>query len=169
MPLKFQGRVFDVRSDQVQLPDGQITHLDVVVHGGAVVAVPVDMEGNLWFVRQYRHAAGVTLLELPAGSLEEGEDLFACVQRELQEEIGMSARHLEKIGAFYLAPGYSTELLHIFLARDLSPAPLPGDADEFLQVEKYPLTEAYAMAANGTIQDAKSLASLFLARPFINS
>lgn len=167
--LRFQGRVFDVRRDQVKLPNGQTTDLDVVVHGGAVVAVPVDADGNLWFVRQYRHAAGVELLELPAGSVEEGEDLVEGARRELQEEIGMSAGSIEKIGAFYLAPGYSTELLHIFLARDLSSDPLPRDDDEFLQVEQYPIAEAYRMAETGVLQDAKSLAALFLVRPLLHA
>ncbi len=167
--LRFQGRVFDVRRDQVKLPNGQTTDLDVVVHGGAVVAVPVDADGNLWFVRQYRHAAGVELLELPAGSVEEGEDLVEGARRELQEEIGMSAGSIEKIGAFYLAPGYSTELLHIFLARDLSFDPLPGDDDEFLQVEQYAIAEAYRMAETGVLQDAKSLAALFLVRPLLHA
>lgn len=165
--LKFQGRVFDVRSDRVKLPNGQTTTLDVVVHGGAVVIVPVDDEGNIWFVRQYRYAVGLELLELPAGSIKPGEDLVLGARRELQEEIGMSARSLERLGSFYLAPGYSTELLHIFLGRDLYADPLPGDEDEILQAEKYALSEAYTMAANGVIQDAKSLASLFLARPLL--
>lgn len=165
--LKFQGRVFDVRTDQVRLPDGQTTHLDVVVHGGAVVMVPVEADGKLWFVRQYRHVIGSELLEFPAGSVEEGENLFEGAQRELREETGFSAKVLEKIGTFYLAPGYSTELLHIFLARDLSPDPLSGDMDEFLQAEKYSQEEAYRMASNGAIRDAKSLAALLLARPFL--
>jgi len=164
--LIFEGRVFKLRSDQVRLPNGQVTNLDIVVHGGAVVAVPVDADG-IWFVRQYRHAAGVELVELPAGTIEVGEDLFECVQRELREEIGMSAGTLEQIGSFYLAPGYSTELLHIFIARDLSPAPLPGDIDEILHAEKYSIEEAYEMAVQGIIQDAKSLASLLLVQPLL--
>lgn len=163
--MKFEGRVFDVRSDVVRLPDGQTTPLDVVIHGGAVVIVPIDADGSIWFVRQYRHPAGVELVELPAGAVEADEDLLAGAQRELREEIGYSAGHLEKIGKFFLAPGYSTELLHIFLARDLTFAPLQGDVDEFLQAEKYSPAEAYAMAQNGTIQDAKTLAALFLTWP----
>ena len=162
--LLFEGRVFTLRSDQVRLPDGQVTRLDIVVHGGAVVLVPVDTEGNIWFVRQYRHAAEVTLVELPAGALEPGEDVLECAQRELREEIGMSAALFQKLGTFYLAPGYSTEQLHIFLAQGLSPDPLPGDVDEFLSVEKIPVAEVYTMASEGIIQDAKTLASLLLAQ-----
>ncbi|GAB4580637.1 MAG: NUDIX hydrolase [Anaerolineales bacterium] len=165
--LKFEGRVFDVRTDRVRLPDGQTTKLDVVVHGGAVVIVPVDADDGLWFVRQYRHAAGGELIEFPAGGIEEGEDLQEGAQRELREEIGMSAENMQNIGSFYLAPGYSTERLHIFLARGLSPAPLERDVDEFLQVEKHSQAETLAMAQNGLIQDAKSLAAFLLAQPYL--
>lgn len=165
--LKFTGRVFSVHSDQVRLPDGQTTLLDVVVHGEAVVIVPVDADGGLWFVRQYRYPAKVELLELPAGAVEKGEDMLEGAQRELREEIGYSAKTIEKIGTFYLAPGYSTERLHIFLARDLTLAPLARDVDEFLQTEKYSLANVYAMAQDGTFQDAKTLAALLLAKPLL--
>lgn len=165
--LLFEGRVFALRRDQVRLPDGQVTGLDIVVHGGAVVLLPVDADGNIWFVRQYRHAAGEMLVELPAGTVEPGEDILDCAQRELREEIGMSAASFQKLGTFYLAPGYSTEQLHIFLAQDLSSDPLPGDVDEFLSVEKIPVAEVYNMAGGGTIQDAKTLASLLLAQHFL--
>ena len=163
----YNGRVFDLRQDQVRLPNGRVTHLDIVEHPGAVVMVPVDAQGNLWFVRQYRHAAGKWLLELPAGTLEEGEDIESCAHRELREEIGMAAGKVQKIGEFYIAPGYSTEFLHIYLASDLSPAPLPGDDDEFIQVESLTIDQAYALAGQGSIPDAKTLAALFLARPYL--
>ncbi|HNB52743.1 MAG TPA: NUDIX hydrolase [Anaerolineales bacterium] len=166
--LKFEGRVFSVRSDLVRLPDAQTTRLDVVIHGGAVVIVPVDADGNLWFVRQYRYPAGSELVEFPAGSVEEEEDLLEGAQRELREEVGFAAGALEKIGGFFLAPGYSTEYLHIFLARDLSYAPLKGDIDEFVQTEKYTPAEALAMAQNGSLRDAKTLAALLLARPYLH-
>lgn len=123
----YHGRVFNVRCDQVSLPNGKSVELDIVEHPGAVVLVPVDDQGNLWFVRQYRHAAQVELLELPAGSLEPDELPEACALREVREEIGMAAGHIEKIGDFYMAPGYSTEFLHIYLATDLRPAPLTAD------------------------------------------
>lgn len=160
----YQGRIFSVRQDQVRLPNGQITRLDIVEHPGAVVLVPVDDEGNLWFVRQYRHAAGEALLELPAGTTEPGEDLISCAHRELREETGMSAGEVSKIGEFYIAPGYSTEFLHIFLASGLRPDPLPGDDDEFIQIERIPIAQAFYLAENGQIRDAKTLASLVLAR-----
>ncbi len=163
----YHGRVFDVRQDQVRLPNGLIATLDIVAHPGAVVLVPIDAEGNLWFVRQYRHAAGKVMLELPAGTSEAGEEIESCAHRELREEIGMAAGKLQKLGEFYMAPGYSTEYLYIFLATDLHPSPLPTDDDEFINVERMPAHQAITLAEGGQIPDAKTLAALLLARPHL--
>lgn len=160
---KYAGRAFDVRRDVVQAPDGQALHLDIVEHSGAVTILPLDEDGLVWFVRQYRHASGQMLLELPAGTLEPGEDPAACAAREIREETGMAAGRLEKLGSFFLAPGYSTEYMHVYLARQLTPDPLPGDADEFLSVEKISRQELAGMLARNEIQDAKSLAVICLA------
>ena len=162
-----QGRIFDLRVDTVELPDGQSTRLDIIRHPGAVVVLPLDAHGNILFVRQYRHAAGVELLELPAGALEVGEEPQDCALREIREETGMAADELRKIGDFYLAPGYSTEHLHIYLASKLRPDPLPGDEDEFLSVESIPVGQAYTLAEQGEIKDAKTLASLMLAHAYL--
>ena len=159
----YQGRAFSVRKDQVRLPDGQEAALDIVEHSGAVTILPVDDQGNIWFVRQYRHAAGIELLELPAGTLEQGEDPTACAQREIREEIGMGAGKMEKIGTFFLAPGYSTEFMHIFLATELFAESLAGDSDEFLSVEQIPISQIPNLVANGSIADAKTLAAFQLA------
>ena len=159
---KFKGRAFSVRQDQVRLPDDKITQLDIVEHVGAVTIVPIDGDGNIWFVRQYRHAAGAEILELPAGTLEESEDPEICAQRETQEEIGMAPGRLLKLGEFYLAPGYSTEYMHVYLATELSPDPLPGDVDEFLRVESFPAEKVFTMVEAGQIKDAKTLAALLL-------
>jgi len=160
----FSGRAFTIRRDSLRLPDGHQTRLDIVEHTGSVVLVPVDAEGNLLFVRQYRHAAGLELLELPAGTLEKGEAPEACARREVREETGMAAGSLEHLGEFYLAPGYSTENMHVYLATGLRLDPLEADADEFLIVEKLPLKKALEMAETGRIPDAKTLAALLLAR-----
>ena len=157
----YKGKAFDVRRDQVRLPDEQVAHLDIIEHVGAVTILPLDEQGQVWFVRQYRHAARQRLLELPAGTLEKDEPPEACARREIREEIGMSAGQMQKLGEFFLAPGYSTEYMYIFLATGLQPNPLPGDADEFISVEKVPLQQALALARSGELKDAKSLAALF--------
>jgi len=163
----FPGRAFTIRRDLLRLPNGRQTKLDIVEHVGSVILVPVDDKGNLLFVRQYRHATGLDLLELPAGTLEEGEVPEACARREIREETGMAAKDMKYLGGFYLAPGYSTEYMNVFLATSLVPDPLEADADEFLSVETIPVKEALAMATRGEIPDAKSLAALLLAQPHI--
>ena len=159
----FPGRAFTIRRDTLRLPDGRETRFDIVEHVGSVVILPVDADGNLLFVRQYRHAAGSQLLELPAGTLDVGEAPLTCAQREVREETGMAAGKMEALGGFYLAPGYSTEYMQVFLATDLREDPLEADADEFLSVVRLPIAEALTMAARGEIPDAKSLAALLLA------
>lgn len=159
----FRGRAFAVRLDEIEYAPGRTTRLEIVEHTGAVTMVPLDEHGQLWFIRQYRHAAGRELLELPAGTLEPNEDPAVGAARELQEEIGMRSEQLEPLTRFWLAPGYSTELMHVYLARGLRPAPLPQDEDEVISVVKLPVAEALAAAARGELQDAKSLAALFAA------
>ena len=159
----FSGRAFNVRVDQVRVNESPPRSWEVVEHTGAVTMVPVDEEGNVWMVRQYRHSAAAELLELPAGTVEPGEDPDATAARELQEEIGMAAADLKRIGEFFLAPGYSSELMRLYLAQGLTPAALPPDADEDIRVEKIPFPDAVRMAIDGQIRDAKSVAGLLLA------
>jgi ADP-ribose pyrophosphatase len=167
--LLLQGRAFKIRRDTMKAPDGRETKYDIVDHGGSVVLLPVDQDGNLLFVRQYRHAAGADLLELPAGTRDGDEPFEDCAAREIREETGMEAGSLTHIGSFYLAPGYSTEYMAVFLATDLKPNPLPADDDEFLSVEKIPVREAIQSAERGRIPDSKSLAALLLARPHLET
>jgi ADP-ribose pyrophosphatase len=159
-----QGRAFKIRRDTLKTPDGRETKLEIVDHGGSVVIIPIDDENNLLFVRQYRHAAQADLLELPAGTRDEEEPFEECAAREIREETGMRAGSLQKVGEFYLAPGYSTEFMVVFVATDLKEDPLKADDDEFLQVEKIPVKRAFEMATHGKVPDAKSLAALCLAR-----
>ncbi|OGO37587.1 MAG: hypothetical protein A2W35_05495 [Chloroflexi bacterium RBG_16_57_11] len=163
----FRGRVFNVRQDRVLYPDGRRVHMDIVDHRDAVTMLPLDQDGQIWFIRQYRHAAGRELLELPAGVAEPGEDMLVSAQRELQEEIGMGAKHIQEIGGFYLAPGYSTEYMHVYLATDLYPSALPGDESEYLSVEKIDARRALSLAETGQLNDSKSLIALFWARPLL--
>jgi ADP-ribose pyrophosphatase len=163
----YQGKAFRVRRDQVRLPDGQSARLDIVEHIGAVTILPLDDQGRIWFVRQYRHPAAQELLELPAGTLEPGEPPEVCAHREIREETGQAAGEMRKIGEFFLAPGYSTEYMYVFLATQLRPDPLPSDGDEFLSVETRPVAEVFQMVERGEIQDGKTLAALMLARRWL--
>jgi len=163
----YDGRAFSVRRDHLLTPSGNIVKYDIIEHIGSVSIVPVDEDGQMYFVRQYRHAAEVDLLELPAGTLEKGEPPEVAAAREIREEIGMAAQTLKEIGSFYLAPGYSTELMHVFLASGLTHDPLDPDQDEYLSVEKLSVADALRMAESGQMQDAKSLAALLLAKPYL--
>jgi ADP-ribose pyrophosphatase len=161
--IVYRGRAFAVRVDEVEIKPGVISRLDIVEHTGAVTILPLDEAGDVWFIRQYRHPAGETLLELPAGTLKPGEDPALAANRELQEEIGMRAERLEPIASFWLAPGYSTELMHVYLATGLSEAPLAQDEDEVISVERIPAAQAPALALDGTLRDAKSIAAVLTA------
>lgn len=164
-----KGRAFTIRRDYLKTPDGRETRFEIVEHGGSVIIIPVDDEGNLLFVRQYRHAAGMDLLELPAGTRDGDEPFEECAAREIREETGMEAGTLKHVGSFYLAPGYSTEYMGVFLATNLKHNPLEADDDEFLSVEKLPIKEALALAERGEMPDAKSLAALLMARPYLET
>ena len=163
-----QGRAFKVRRDYLKTPKGDETKLEIIEHGGSVVLVPIDADGNVLLVRQYRHAAEQDLLELPAGTRNEDEPFEECAAREIREETGMQAGKLQKVGAFYLAPGYSTEFMAVFLATELRYNPLQADFDEFLQLEKIPVKDADAVFARGDVPDAKSLAAWLLVKPFLD-
>jgi ADP-ribose pyrophosphatase len=163
----YQGRAVSIRRDEVRLPNGHTTRLDIVEHVGSAILIPIDAQGNIHFVRQYRHAAGEEMVELPAGTLDPGEAPLDCARRELREETGLGADEVREIGGFYLAPGYSTEFMHVYLATGLRPSPLERDEDEFLEPLSMPASEALALARSGGLPDAKSLAALLLAGPLL--
>lgn len=163
----FQGKVFDVCIDQIINPVGKIQRIEYVKHTGGVTIIPVDDEDQILFARQYRHPTGEELLELPAGSLEAGEDPESCARRECREEIGMSPAELEHLGGTFLAPGYSSEYLDYFLAKDLSPAPLPPDEDEYIEVIRLSWNAALQKVAQNQIRDAKTVTGIFLAGMYL--
>jgi 8-oxo-dGTP pyrophosphatase MutT (NUDIX family) len=174
MPFEFikseillQGRTFKVRRDTLRTPNGHETKLEIIEHGGSVVLVPLDNGGNILFVRQYRHATGREIIELPAGTRNGEEPYEDCAAREIREETGMEAGKLQKVGEFYLAPGYSSEFMAVFLATDLKHNPLDADDDEFLQLEKVPVNDVTAMFQRGKVPDSKSLAAWLLAKPYL--
>ncbi len=163
----YQGHAFDVVRVHVRLPDGRERDYDLVEHPDSVTVIPVDGDGNIYFVTQHRVGAGDILLELPAGVLEEGEQPLICAKREVREEIGMAAQTFQELGGFYLAPGYDNEYMTAFLARGLYDSPLDPDADEFLNVSRMPVMEVYRKAEAGEFRDGKTLAALLLARPYL--
>ncbi len=165
---QYAGHAFQVEKVEVRLPDGNTRFFDLVIHDGAITLVPVDENGGIWFVRQYRIGSNSELLELPAGTLNPGEEPLECAKREIREEIGMAAGTINKIGEMYLAPGYSTEYMHIYLATGLVSDPLSPDADEFLETVVIPKEKVYEMADRGEFKDSKTLAALLLAKPHID-
>ncbi|MCL4309877.1 MAG: NUDIX hydrolase [Actinomycetota bacterium] len=158
----YDGRIINLRLDEVELPDGRHARREVVEHPGASVIVPVDQQGRVYLVRQYRDAAAEELLELPAGKLEPGEEPLACARRECLEELGLEAGSWTHLASFYSSPGFCDELLHCFLARELRQGVSDADRDEFLTPESWPLANLAELL--GQLKDAKSIAGLLLAR-----
>jgi ADP-ribose pyrophosphatase len=159
----YDGRICALREDTVELADGRTALREIVEHALVVAIVPLDENGEVILVRQYRLAAEEALLEVPAGLVDEREDPEAAAQRELQEETGFRAAKLRRLGGFFVSPGFCTEFIHIFLATGLSESPLVGDEDEDIIVERVPLTEAVRLVESGIIKDAKSVAGILLA------
>jgi|CXWL01.1.fsa_nt_gi ADP-ribose pyrophosphatase len=161
------GRVFTVRRELVRLADGREARLEIVRHPGAAAIVPVapaaDGSLDVLLLRQYRHAVGAWIREIPAGTRSVGEDPRECAARELEEETGFGAGRLESLGAIWPAPGYTDESIALFLAQDLTPGCQNLDADEALGVERVPFAQAVAQALTGEIADAKSVVALLRA------
>ena len=163
----FQGRVVNLRVDTTELSKGGRTveaSREVVEHAQTIVVVPLDGQGNVILVEQYRHAAGESLLEAPAGGMEEGETPEEAVTRELQEETGYAPGTLERLSGFWIAPGWCNEYMHAYIARDLRPSRLPQDADEDVWVTPVPFDEIVDLIQQGRIRDSKSIAALLMAR-----
>jgi ADP-ribose pyrophosphatase len=160
----YTGRVLTLNLEEVRLPNGRVAELEIAHHPGGAAVVAVDADGRVCLLRQFRHAAGGWLTELPAGKLDGGEPPLECARRELAEEAGVSARRWEKLGEFFSSPGVLTEVIHLFLARELAPAEAVPEDHEVLEAGWIPLQEAMALAAGGQLQDAKSVIGLLWAR-----
>lgn len=160
----FEGRLLKVRVDEVELPGGGEAQREVLVHPGAVALLALDDEGRLLLVRQYRHAAGRSLLELPAGTLEEGEPPEACARRELEEETGHRPGRLEPLISFFPSPGVSSEIIHLFLASELLAVESGPEEDEQLELVRLTPEEALRRMDAGEVADAKTIAGLCLLR-----
>ena len=158
----YKGKVFDIRIDEIR--DGEIEYKrEIVVHKGSCVVIPVFEDGTLALVRQYRHAAGKYLLEICAGTLNAGEDPEEGAIRELEEEIGVRAAKIEKLSEFYVSPGFLTEKMHLYLASELTETQQNLEEDEILSIERHSLRALLDMIQNGEIEDAKTIAGVFIA------
>lgn len=164
----FKGRIINLRVDTVRLPNGRTSTREVVEYAGAVTIVALDDERQVLLVRQYRYAVGSELIELPAGKLEAGEDPLECAKRELTEETGYRAREWHPLLRFYSTPGFTSEYMHLFLARGLEQGEQSPDEDEFVEVMKVPLDEALRMVDRGEIRDSKSIVGLLTAARYFN-
>lgn len=158
----YKGKVFDIRMDEIR--DGDVTYKrEIVVHKGSAVVIPVFDDGTVALVRQYRHAAGKHLLEICAGTLNEGEDPEKGAIRELEEEIGVRAAKIEKLTEFYVSPGFLTEKMHVYLASELTETQQNLEDDELLTVERHSLPALLDMIRRGEIEDAKTMVGITLA------
>lgn len=153
---KFRGKIVNLRVDDALLPNGTVAKREVVEHNGGVMVAPLDSDGNLYFVRQFRYPYMEVITELPAGKLEKGEDPFEAGKRELREETGAVAEKYLSLGKLYPTPGYCGEIIHMYLATDLTFGEQHPDEDEFLEVYKIPLQKAVEMVLNDEIRDSKT-------------
>lgn len=158
----YSGRVVRLRVDDIKLPDGRQTSREVVEHGDCVAVIPLDADGNVLLVRQFRKPVEKDLLEIPAGCIDPGEEPVATVRREMREETGYLPRKIEKLGGFYASPGYCTEYLHLYLATDLVPDRLQAEDTDSIELVRVPLSRITGLIASGDICDAKSIAGLLL-------
>lgn len=166
--IKYQGVIVKVRLDRAELCNGKVVRREVVEHPGGVTILPVDENGLCAMVRQFRYPFGRVLLEAPAGKLEPGEDPRLCAERELSEETGYTADEWTDLGACLTSPGFSSEVLHIYLARGLHAGKSHPDEDEFLNVEKIPLSQLVDMVMRNEIDDAKTAIAVLKADRLLN-
>ena len=158
------GRVLTLNLERVRLPNGRVAELEIAHHPGGAVIVALDAQRRVCLLRQFRHAAGGWITELPAGKLDNREPPLDCARRELAEEAGMSARRWERLGQFYTSPGVLTEIIHVFLARDLEPCASTPEDHEVFEPRWVPFGDALGTADDGELQDAKTIIGLSWAR-----
>jgi ADP-ribose pyrophosphatase len=158
--ILFEGKHFSFKTDVVELPNGIRTVRDTVDHPGAVAVIPILPDGRIVLVRQYRYAVRRDLLEIPAGTLEKGENPYDCAVRELREETGYEAINMEMLMSCYVAPGYSSELIHFYLASVLRKGESNLELDEAITVEKFEFKQVLKMIKENTIVDAKTIVGM---------
>ncbi len=160
----YQGRIVSLAIEEHALPDGRVADFEIVRHPGGAAVLPLLPDGRIVLIRQFRPAGGGMVWEIPAGRLEPGEPPADCVGRELQEEVGYRAGRIEKLGEMLTAVGFCDEVVHLFVARELTPVPRELEPDEYIEVRPMPVAEALEMVAAGSIPDGKTQLALLLAR-----
>ena len=164
----YEGKIITVKLDQAQLVNGRLARREVVEHPGGVAILPLFDDGTVSLVRQFRYPFQAVVAELPAGKLEKGEDHRPAALRELEEEVGVTCGKLTYLGCLYLSPGYSTEVLHMYLAQDLKQGASHPDDDEFLEAERVPFTRLLEQVMSGEIVDAKTVALVLKVRQLLD-
>src|SRR5690625_3499540 len=154
----YDGRIINVQIDEVQLPNGRKTNRELVKHPGAVAVIPITKENKIVLIEQYRKPLEKSIIEIPAGKVEKGEDPERTAIRELEEETGYTTGELSFVASFYTSPGFADELMHIFITDELKPLEIPAakDDDEFIEVMKLTLDEAKQLVEDERIHDAKT-------------
>lgn len=164
----YDGKILSVERWTVALPNGKNAYREIVHHKGAAAVVAVNENGLVPMVRQYRVAIGRSLWEIPAGKMETfNEDPLECGKRELREETGLTAKNWRKLTAFLPSPGYCDEVVHLYLATNLTQGPTQPDDDEFLTIRFFPYEELLDMIRRGELEDGKTIAALCAARPYL--
>ena len=165
--LVYEGKAVSVKKEEVELPSGKRIYRETVLHRGASAIIPVMDNGDIIFVRQYRHPIGEYILEIPAGTLKEGEDPEACARRELEEETGYRAGELIHLLTIYPSPGYSSERLHLYLARKLEKGNQNPEADEDISITFLSLEDALEAIRRRRIRDAKTIVGILYYSLFV--
>jgi ADP-ribose pyrophosphatase len=160
----YEGRLLKIDRDQVLLPNGRETTLEMVRHPGASAIVPFISADEILLVRQFRYATEGFILEVPAGTLNPGEDPETCARREVEEESGYRAGRIDRLASIYTTPGFTDEVIHLWAAYDLTQVGQNLDHDEVMSVERLPLAKAVEMIGTGDIVDSKTICALLLAR-----
>lgn len=168
----YTGRVLNLDVDTVQFPDGSSGELEIIRHPGAAAVVPVlsdpkSTDPVLLLLRQFRHAAGGPLWEIPAGRLDHGEAPEACARRELREEAGVEPGRLERLTTIWTTPGFTDEAIHLFWATDLKPVAHAREPDEFIEVVPKPMTEVLSLIRDGEIRDGKTVVAILYMAGFV--
>ena len=165
----YEGRMISLRVDTVELPEKKYSTREIVEHPGAAVVVPITDDGKVIMVRQFRKPVEEFLLEVPAGKLDKGEDPYICAHRELKEETGYESGDMKYLLSFYSSPGFSNEIMHLFVAKDLVAGEATPDEDEYIELEEYEMDVLLSMVHEGKIKDSKTIIAIMAVSQWINS